>query len=127
MALSDPVSLTYNSAAKSLPRTGQTGEESTYRLVDSGNVAYNLKVGHSFQDLKSGRTKPRQRCTVRLTREALVSDPLVTGQSRAETCTVTVTADWADIHSPSEPQLLYNALLTFLTSATFLKVAGGET
>lgn len=126
MALADPQALTYNGSAKNLPLQGRTAEEATYGLVDSGNVAYTLKVNHQFQD-KSGKRKERQRAVVRLTREGLVPDPLATGQNKPESMTVTVTADWSVLHSPAEVQLLYNALLTQLTSATFLKVAGGET
>jgi len=119
--LTDPVSLTYATVAKSLPRTGTNDASSTYQLVETGGTLYRLTAEHS--DQKSGR----KRCAIRLRREALVTDPLVTGQSRAESLTLSVTADWSAIHTPTDAQTLYAALLTFLTSATFLRVASGET
>lgn len=120
--LTDPQVGTYSGASKSLARTGSDENESTYRLVDSGNVVYDLVVSHQMPT-KAGRN----RATVRLTRTALVNDPLASGQSKPSQVTVSTTCDYDALITAADAQALYNMLLTFLTSATFLRVASGET
>jgi hypothetical protein len=121
---SDPLAITYAAVAKSLARVGSGANESTYLVVDSSNVTYQMLLNHRFPELgKPGRN----RCVARLTRAALVPDPLVSSQNRPESLTVTITGDWSGIHTPADIQALYAALLTFLSTANFLKLAGGET
>lgn len=119
MALTDPAALTYSGAAKSLALIGRDENSATYKLVDSGNVSYTLLISHEFRN--------RNKCTIRIVRDALVSDPLVTGQSQPSQVAITVTANWGPLNTPADVQSLYAALLTFATSAIFLRVAGGET
>jgi hypothetical protein len=123
MALSDPVAATYAGVAKSLPLSGRNETSSTYRLVDAGNVNFTLSIEHQLPT-KAGRN----RATVRLTREGLVNDPLATGQQKKAQCTVSTTVDYdAALLGPADAQSLYSMMLTFLTSAILLRVAGGET
>lgn len=66
MALSDPQSVTYNGAAVSLPRTGISLDAGTFTDV-TGN--YRLDISH--------RRGKRNSYLVKLTKAAIVSDPLV--------------------------------------------------
>lgn len=117
MALPDPLVLTYSGAAKSLAKI----DDGSYRLVDGG-VTYTVVIS---TELPAKNKRNRLRATLK--RESLLAIPELTGQSEMESLSVSVAADFSRLHSPADAQLLYNALLTWLTSATFLKVAGGET
>jgi hypothetical protein len=118
MALADPAVISYSGVSVNVPLNGRDIDESTYRVVQAGNVVYTLGVKHDFS----------KRCaaSVRLTREAPVTDP-VTGQTVMESASVSVAANFSKLHTPSQAQLLYDALCSFLSSAVFLKIAGGET
>lgn len=118
---SDPLTLTIGGSATTVPRIAVDSNppKSTYRVEVSGTT-YTVEL--SSQTTKSGR----DRSVARLTREALVADPLLSGQNRPESATVTVTADVAQVHGPGDAQTLYQILLSFLTSANFLRLAGGE-
>lgn len=129
MALSDPFPTNFGGtptitvaggASKPLPRTGSGELKSIYRLEEAGNVSTTLEVSHS-PDLK----KPR--AVVRLVRSSLVANPLLTGQSRPAEIAVTLTANWDPLAGIGEVQAVYNQLLSLLSSATLLKVVGGET
>jgi hypothetical protein len=118
----DPLAATIGGAAKSIPRVGSDENSSVYRLVETVNgspVTTTVILEHKFQG--------RNRCVARIEREAFIADPALTGQNKLQKLAVTVTADWAPEHAQSEPQTLFNGLLTFLTSANFLRLANGET
>lgn len=115
--LPDPLTLTIGGASKVLPRVSTQGDESTYRLQE-GTTNWTLLVNHKFAT--------RNRCVARLEKESVVVDPISADNALVK-ATVTITADWPDEVTPAEMQTHYNGLLTFLTSANFLKVAGGET
>lgn len=121
MSLPDPAPVTVSGVLKNLPRTGQSETSSTYRLVDGANT-YTLAISNEIP-----AKNKRNRVRVSLRREALIDNPLAEGQNVPASLTVAVTADADPLHSPSDMQVVFNALLTHLTSATFLRVAGGET
>jgi hypothetical protein len=116
----DPQSVTYNAVAKSLPRTGSTGVQSDYRLVDSGGVVYTLTLSHQFSK--------RNRVVARLRRESTVTDPLVPANSIGASMTATLTIDFPVAGlTPTDAQLLAKALVGWGSDANLLKLAGGET
>lgn len=117
MALSDPLGFTISGSAKNVPKI----DDGRYRLVDGLNT-------YSFDITTELPAKnKRNRIRAALKREALVSIPEVTGQSAAASLTVAVTADYDRLHTPADANTLYTALLTWLTPAIFLRIAGGET
>lgn len=114
----DPQSVTYNSVAKSLPRTGSDLVSATYQLNDSG-VVYNLTLSHQF--------KARNRVVARLRRDAFASDPLVPAQNKLASMTASFTIDFpATGYTVADAQSLGNALVAFLTTGNILKLANGE-
>lgn len=118
--LSDPQSITYASADKSLPAISRGTDSSVYAFNDSG-VDYTLTVSHAFAK--------RNRAIVRLTRSSYASDVLVPANSVLASMSVTLTMDWpvtglsvADITNAA------NALVAYLgTSGLVGRIAGGET
>lgn len=131
----EPLSLTYAGASKSLPRTGTSQNESVYRLVEAGGTSLELRLSHQFADVSRSQGKAakgagqqqRNRAVARLTRQALVSDPLVTGQSVPSSWTATLTIDFPVLVTATDAQALANALTGFLSSGNILKLASGET
>lgn len=121
MSFTDPVAVTDAGTAKTLPRTGTSANASTYRLVATNGDILQLVLSH---ETTKGQ---RERVVARITRTALVSNPLVSGQSRAAQQTITLTSDRDPLQTPADAQVLYATLLTFLTSAAFLRLAAGET
>lgn len=116
---SDPLSVTYATVAKSLPRIGTDDNQSEYKLNDSG-VIYDLILSHQF--------KNRNRVVARLTRNAYASDPLIPTNNVLASMTATFTLDFPTSgYTTTDAQNLGNALTAFLTSANILKLANGET
>lgn len=116
---SDPQSVTYATVAKTLPRTGSTADESTYKLNDSGTI-YQLRLGHQF--------KRRNRVVARLQRDSFSADPLVPAQNILASMTATLTIDFPTGGLTStDAQSLANALTGWATSANILRLANGET
>jgi hypothetical protein len=115
----DPLSVTYNTVAKSLPAIGRGDTASTYQLNDTG-VVYTLTISHQF--------KTRNRVVARLQRTASSTDPLIPAQNILASATATVTLDFPTVGlTPVDAQSLGNALVGFLSSANLLKMANGET
>jgi len=133
MSFADPTSITYAGASKTLPRTGSSANESIYRLSDTGGVVYELRLSHAFADIsgrQSGKNAgqgQRNRAVARLTRNALVADPLATGQSLPSSMSATFTMDFPVLLTAADAQALGNALVAFLSSGNLLKLAAGET
>lgn len=116
---SDPQSVTYATVAKSLPAISRGDSSSVYQLNDGGTV-YTLTLSHQF--------KARNRCVVRLQRDASVSDPIIPAQNIRASMTATMTIDYPTTGlTLADAQNLGKALVGFLTDATLLKLAGGET
>jgi hypothetical protein len=117
--LADPQSITYAAAAKSLPAVGRSDSASEYKLNDSGTV-YDLTVSHQF--------KTRNRVVARLRRDSAVTDPLIPAQNILASMTASFTMDFPTAGlSATDAQSLAKALVAWLTDATLLKLANGET
>jgi len=127
VSFSDPQTITYAGASKTLPRSGQTANESVYRLAESGGVTYTLLLGHQFAGSGAKGRGQRNRMVARLTREGLVSDPLATGQNVPSSMSATLTLDFPILLTAADAQNLANALTGLMTSANVLKLANGET
>lgn len=116
----DPVSITYNSVAKSLPKIGSNSDQADYRLNDSG-VVYQLTLSHQF---KPART----RAVARLRRDSFVANPVVPTQNLLGSMTATLTMDFPTAGlTATDAQTLANALVAWATPANLLKLANGET
>jgi hypothetical protein len=125
----DPIVTTAGGAAtislaggtsKSLARTGTNEVESSYKLVDTGNVETTLIIGHA----PDGK---RPSAKARLEKAQYIADPLQTGQNRKAELAVTVSFSWDPNLSIAEVQDAYEQLLSFLTPANALRVIGYET
>lgn len=80
--LSDPISITVNSVAQSMPRVSQSGQSSLYKKSDG---TFRLEVSHQMNEVKrarnttSGIQTVRQnqiRSLVRFVKRAIVADPV---------------------------------------------------
>jgi hypothetical protein len=117
--LADPQTVTYAAAAKNLPAIGRSDSASEYKLNDAG-VVYDLILSHSF--------KTRNRVVARLRRDSAVTDPLIPAQNIVASMTATFTMDFPTAGlSATDAQALGKALVAWLTDATLLKLANGET
>lgn len=115
----DPQSITYATVAKSLPRIGTDDNQSEYKLNDAG-VVYSLILSHQF--------KARNRIVARIRRDAYATDPLVPAQNILASMSCSFTLDFPNSgYSAADAKDLGNALTGFLSSATILKLANGET
>lgn len=116
---SDPQTVTYATVAKTLPAIGRTDSESVYKLNDGGTV-YTLTLGHQF--------KARNRVVARLRRDSFVADALVPANNIVASMTATFTLDFPNNGlTATDVQSLGEALVDFLSDATILKLANGET
>lgn len=115
----DPQTVTYATVAKALPAISRDATASTYKLFDTGSVAYQLVLSHAF-----GK---RNRAVARLTRESMTADPLVPANQIAVGITATLTMDYPAVLAPADAQALAKALVAYLTDANLLKLASGET
>lgn len=117
--LTDPQSVTYAASAKSLPRIGGDGTSSEYKLNDAG-VVYDLVVSHQF--------KARNRVNVRLRRDNYAADPLIPTSNLLASMTASFTMDFPNVGlTAADAVALSKALAAYLTDATLLKLANGET
>jgi len=117
--LTDPQSVTYAASAKSLPAISRGDSSSEYKLNDAG-VVYDLLVSHQF--------KARNRVNVRLRRDAYAADPLVPTSNVLASATVSMTMDFPNVGvTAADATALCKALVGYLTDATILKLANGET
>lgn len=117
--LADPQSVTYATVAKNLPAISRGESSSKYQLND-GSATFELQISHAF--------KARNRVVARLSRETYVADPIHPTQFILAGMTATVTMDFPRVGLlPSDAQALAKALVGYLTDATILKLANGET
>jgi len=117
---SDPQSITYAGAAKSLPAISRNGTTSVYQLNDNG-VNYVLTLSHQFAK--------RNRVVARLQRASYSSDPLVPANSVLASMSATMTIDFPLTGLVvADAAALGKALTDFLsTSTNMTRLAGGET
>lgn len=114
----DPISVTVNSVAQSLARTGSGDLYSVYRKDDG---SHQLKITHQY-----GKT--RSRFTTRLDHNKLVADVFVAGQSVRTSASVSLVIDMPVIgYTNAEVRDLVIGLTGWATSGNVLKVLGGET
>lgn len=115
----DPQTVTYAAAVKSLPAISRGETQSVYKLNDTG-VVYDLTMSHQF--------KARNRVNVRLRRDAFASDPFTPANSILASMTASMTLDFPSVgYTAADATALGKALVAFLTDATLLKLANGET
>lgn len=116
---SDPQSVTINSVAQSLPRTG-VGDQSAVYTKDDETVR--LTISH--MDTSKGRT----RRTVRLDVNKVAADPFTANQSRRLNSFGYVVIDEPSDGSFTNAELLLNmkGLVAWLSDANLTKVIAGE-
>jgi hypothetical protein len=119
MALSDPLSITYNGASVSLSRISTSGRSSEYASADGSLV---LVVSHQM-------VRGREQALVKLTHSKVTADPLIPSQNRPYSMTVhsVINRPLNTGYSDAEAQLVLDALSALLAAATFKgKILGGE-
>lgn len=117
MALADPQSVTINAVATSLPRIGSTLNSSGYSSSDG---AVKLSVAHAV-----GKT--RTRSTVRIDFTKTVPNPLVPSTNIVQGASAYTVIDRPNGGlTAAEVKDIVLGLTGFLTSATTLRVIGGE-
>lgn len=116
MALADPQSVTISAAAIPLPRTGLALDQGTF-MDASGQIK--LTIMHS-----SAR---RTRHTIKLTKSAIVSDPLVPSVNQNVSFSAHLVLDIPKNGvSVADAVALGAALVAYCATPTITKVAGGE-
>ena len=109
----DPLTVAFQGAPVILPRLAVDGTTARYGVHGaSDGVVYDLNLSH--QDTSARR----HRSVARLTREALVDNPLITGQSRPESVSATLSVDRADLVSPVLAKDLAVMLLAFVSGGS---------
>lgn len=105
----DPISVTYNSVATSLPRVSMQGRSAVYESADN---ALRLTITHS-----NGK---RERSEVRLDHQKTTADPLDPTKNRPYNLSVYLVVNRpANIgYTDAEAQLVYDALTAFVSNAT---------
>lgn len=120
MALADPQSVTINSVAQSLARTGVSEVKSTYQK-DDGTVT--MTVSHQ-------PGKVRSRDSAKLTFSKIAADPLLAGVNREVSISVFFNIDRPLIGlTVTEMKDVATALTSWLTAssgANLTKILGGE-
>lgn len=115
MAFSDPISVTVNGVAKSLPRIfSATGAPSTFKTADDEFVA---EIAH--QAVKGGR---RERHVIKVTQRKIVADPFNPSTNLESKASVHIVLE-NPIMGFSDTELGYLAKAL----ADFVNVAGNQT
>jgi len=114
--LADPQSVTINSVATSLPKTFTSPTTNTFTSAD----------GVSSMVTKQNQTATRFRREVRLSQHKVAADP-ISGLNKDLGVSVYFVIDEPKSgFSDTEIGYLIDALKTWLSSANYLKVLGGE-
>lgn len=119
MSFADPSSVTVGGVATTLPRTSTGPNSGTYSSSDGGIV---MTVSHSY-----GK---RNRRTIRLTQNKMVTDPLIPSQNKptSMSCYVVVDTPLNGL-SVVDQKALVDALAAYLTASSGARVTqllGGE-
>lgn len=119
MAFSDPITLTYNAVAESLPRVETDGTKSVYKTADGEfvcTISHRATKGGMVQRL------------VKLDRHVTAPDPFRPQENRSVVYSVhtVITEPADDSIANSDLLLLAKAHLGWLTDANVNKVTGGE-
>lgn len=119
MAFADPQTVTINSVAQTLPRTGSGINSGTFSK-DDGTVK--LLVSHQY----GGRT----RRTIRLDHSKYAADPLVSSTNVLRSMSVYIVVDQpVQGYTNTEAKQIVDALTAYLTASSGAKVTqllGGE-
>jgi hypothetical protein len=115
--LADPQSLTVNSVAISLPRTSQGATVNVYTSAD----------GKTVMTTKQNSTATRFRREVRAAQTKIAADPIsaVTKESGFSVYLV-IDEPRSGVFTDAEIGYVIDALKTWLSSANYNKVLGGE-
>jgi len=120
MAIADPQSVTINSIAQSLPRTGTTDGRSVY-TKDDGTVKMTVTQNPGAV---------RSRLTVRLDYKKIAADPFIPATNREVGVSVFFNIDRPNVGlTPAEVKDVSTSLTTWLTASTganLTKIIGGE-
>lgn len=118
MALADPQTVTINSVAQTLPRTGMTGNAGSFTKADA---TLRLEVSHA-----GGSTK-RFRTLVKLSDVRTVSNPLVPDQNMAVNMSAHLVVDNPiNGYTVTEIAKIAAGLTAWCTEANLTKVLSGE-
>lgn len=119
MAFSDPQSLTINSVANSLPRTGITANSGAFTSADG-----TVKLSISHQNGK------RNRHVIRVDHNKVAADPFISSQNTKFSMSAYVVIDVpATGYSVTEAKQVADALAGYLTATSggnITRVLGGE-
>lgn len=121
MAFADPQSITINSVATSLPRTGSTINSGTFQK-DDGTVK--MTVSHALNK--------RARRTIRVDHTKVVPDPLFPSQNKPVSMSVYIVVDTPPVgggYSNADIKYVVDALTGYLSASSGAKVTqllGGE-
>lgn len=119
MAYSDPQSITVNSVAISLPRTGQGVNNGQFRSADGLTVE---TISHTY-----GK---RTRRSLRFDSSKIAADPLVSAQNIKYSMSAYLVVDLPVTgYTVAEAKLLLDGMMTYLTASSGAKLTqllGGE-
>jgi hypothetical protein len=115
--LADPQSVTINAVAVSLPRTSQGATANTYTSPD----------GKTVMTTKQNTTSARFRREVRLSQTKIAADPIsAINKESGFSVYLVVDEPRSGVFSDAEIGYVIDALKTWLSSANYNKVLGGE-
>ncbi len=115
--LTDPQSVTINAVATSLPRTQQGPTTNVYTAVD----------GKTVMTTKQNVTSSRFRREVRLAQTKIAADPIsAVNKESGFSVYLVVDEPRSGVFTDTEIGYVIDALKTWLSSANYNKVLGGE-
>lgn len=115
--LTDPQSVTINTVATPLPRTSQGTSQNLYTSAD----------GKTVMTTKQNITNARFRREVRLAQTKIAADPIsAINKESGVSVYFVVDEPRSGVFSDAEIGYLIDALKTWLSSANYNKVLGGE-
>jgi len=115
--LADPQSVTINAVATSLPRTNQGATQNVYTSAD----------GKTLMTTKQNITSARFRREVRLAQNKIAADPIsAVNKESGVSVYFVIDEPRSGVFSDGEIGYLIDALKTWLSSANYNKVLGGE-
>jgi hypothetical protein len=115
--LADPQSVTINAVATSLPRTSNGASQNVYTSAD----------GKTMMTTKQNVSAKRYRREVRLSQSKIAADPISAVNAESGTSVYLVVDEPRNgVFSDTEIGYLIDALKTWLSSANYNKVLGGE-
>jgi hypothetical protein len=130
--LSDPVSITVNSVAQSLPRISQNGQSSVYKKTDG---TFRLDVSHQINTQKRARNTSSGvqtvaqnvvRSLVKFTKRAIVADP-VSSANDYEELGISIVISRPEVgFTATDLDQVWTGFKTWLDSTTSGKIFGLE-